>query len=418
MTLAALVIFPLSTALIQKIGRSLKRKSKRVQERISNITSILQEAISGIKVVKAFGMEAYENEKFRRETEHHFKAVLRQVRLNRLSSPLSETLGVMVMAVVMWYGGNLVLSGSQLSSEDFIRFITFLFIMMEPIKSLGELNNNIQIALASGKRIFEVLDTPPAIADKPDALKLEGFREHIRYEDVHFRYTSKGKAVLERVTLDIPKNRKVALVGSSGAGKTTMVNLLPRFYDVSGGRITIDGTDIRNLTLHSLRRLMGIVTQEVILFNDTVANNIAYGTRDYSRLEIEEAARLANAYRFIKEFPEQFDTVIGERGVLLSGGQRQRISIARAILKNPPILIFDEATSSLDSESEHLIQEAVENLMKDRTVLIIAHRLSSIINSDKIVLLEEGRILSEGRHEELLKKSERYRRLCELQFNG
>ena len=418
LTLAALVIFPLSTALIQKIGRSLKRKSKRVQERISNITSILQEAISGIKVVKAFGMEAYENEKFRRETEHHFKAVLRQVRLNRLSSPLSETLGVMVMAVVMWYGGNLVLSGSQLSSEDFIRFITFLFIMMEPIKSLGELNNNIQIALASGKRIFEVLDTPPAIADKPDALKLEGFREHIRYEDVHFRYTSKGKAVLERVTLDIPKNRKVALVGSSGAGKTTMVNLLPRFYDVSGGRITIDGTDIRNLTLHSLRRLMGIVTQEVILFNDTVANNIAYGTRDYSRLEIEEAARLANAYRFIKEFPEQFDTVIGERGVLLSGGQRQRISIARAILKNPPILIFDEATSSLDSESEHLIQEAVENLMKDRTVLIIAHRLSSIINSDKIVLLEEGRILSEGRHEELLKKSERYRRLCELQFNG
>ncbi|MCB0303027.1 MAG: ABC transporter ATP-binding protein [Calditrichaeota bacterium] len=418
LTLAALVIFPLSTALIQKIGRSLKRKSKRVQERISNITSILQEAISGIKVVKAFGMEAYENEKFRRETEHHFKAVLRQVRLNRLSSPLSETLGVMVMAVVMWYGGNLVLSGSQLSSEDFIRFITFLFIMMEPIKSLGELNNNIQIALASGKRIFEVLDTPPAIADKPDALKLEGFREHIRYEDVHFRYTSKGKAVLERVTLDIPKNRKVALVGSSGAGKTTMVNLLPRFYDVSGGRITIDGTDIRDLTLHSLRRLMGIVTQEVILFNDTVANNIAYGTRDYSRLEIEEAARLANAYRFIKEFPEQFDTVIGERGVLLSGGQRQRISIARAILKNPPILIFDEATSSLDSESEHLIQEAVENLMKDRTVLIIAHRLSSIINSDKIVLLEEGRILSEGRHEELLKKSERYRRLCELQFNG
>ncbi|MCB9090706.1 MAG: ABC transporter ATP-binding protein [Calditrichae bacterium] len=418
LTLAALVIFPLSTALIQKIGRSLKRKSKRVQERISNITSILQEAISGIKVVKAFGMEAYENEKFRRETEHHFKAVLRQVRLNRLSSPLSETLGVMVMAVVMWYGGNLVLSGSQLSSEDFIRFITFLFIMMEPIKSLGELNNNIQIALASGKRIFEVLDTPPAIADKPDALKLEGFREHIRYEDVHFRYTSKGKAVLERVTLDIPKNRKVALVGSSGAGKTTMVNLLPRFYDVSGGRITIDGTDIRDLTLHSLRRLMGIVTQEVILFNDTVANNIAYGTRDYSMTEIEEAARLANAYEFIREFPEQFDTIIGERGVLLSGGQRQRISIARAILKNPPILIFDEATSSLDSESEHLIQEAVENLMKDRTVLIIAHRLSSIINSDKIVLLEEGRILSEGRHEELLKKSERYRRLCELQFNG
>lgn len=418
LTLAALVIFPLSTALIQKIGRSLKRKSRRVQERISNITSILQEAISGIKVVKAFGMEAYENEKFRRETEHHFKAVLRQVRLNRLSSPLSETLGVAVMAVVMWYGGNLVLSGSRLSSEDFIRFITFLFIMMEPIKSLGELNNNIQIALASGKRIFEVLDTPPAIADKPDARPVEAFRERIRYEEVHFRYTPKSKAVLEQVTLDIPKNQKVALVGSSGAGKTTMVNLLPRFYEVSGGRITIDGMDIRDLTLHSLRRLMGIVTQEVILFNDTVANNIAYGTRDYSRLEIEEAARLANAYDFIKEFPEQFDTMIGERGVLLSGGQRQRISIARAILKNPPILIFDEATSSLDSESEHLIQEAVENLMKDRTVLIIAHRLSSIINSDKIVLLEEGRILGEGRHAELLKKSERYRRLCELQFNG
>lgn len=416
LALIALIIFPLTTAAIQSIGRSLKRKSRRVQERISDITSNLQEVISGVKVVKAFAMENYESRKFAQRTNDHYRAVLRQVRLKRLASPLSETLGISVMVGVLWYGGKMVLAGELLSSEDFVRFIILLFAMMEPIRSLSELNTNLQIAMASGARIFEVLDTRPAVADAPEAIEINRFDHDIRYEGVTFSYAGADENVLNGIDLVIGKNEKVALVGSSGAGKSTLVNLLPRFYDVTGGRITIDGVDIREATQHSLRSLMGIVTQEVILFNDTIANNISYGQDNYDRDAILGAAKLANAYDFIMEMPDGFETVIGERGVRLSGGQRQRISIARAILKNPPILIFDEATSSLDSESEHLIQDAVDNLMKDRTVLIIAHRLSSIIRSDKIVVLENGKVVDSGTNDELLKTSKRYKRLYDLQY--
>ncbi len=416
LSLAALIIFPVTTVIIQKIGRSLKRRSQRVQERIADITTNLQEVISGIKVVKAFGMEDYENQQFKQRTERHFRAVLRKVRLKRLASPLSETLGVTVMVGVLWYGGKLVLSGQLLSSEDFIRFIILLFSMMEPLKSLGEFNNNIQIALASGKRVFDILDTTPEITDKPGAVSLNSFKAEIAYRNVSFRYSPKNDWVLKNVNLMITKNQKVALVGSSGAGKSTLANLLPRFYDVSEGAIFIDNIDIRDVTQKSLRQLMGIVTQEVVLFNDTITNNIAYGKTDFTNEQIAAAAKLANAYDFIIQMPDGFDTVIGERGVLLSGGQRQRISIARAILKNPPILIFDEATSSLDSESEYLIQEAIQNLMQKRTVLIIAHRLSSIINADKIVILEQGRIIDQGSHEDLIERSRRYQRLYKLQY--
>ncbi|MEJ2633993.1 MAG: ABC transporter ATP-binding protein [Calditrichia bacterium] len=416
LTLLALIIIPISGVLIQRIGQSLKRKSRRVQERIADVTTVLQETISGVNVVKAFAMENFESEKFRSKTHDHFRAVLRQVRLNRLSSPLSETLGVGIMVSVLWFGGKLVLSGQLLTSEDFIRFIIILFSVMEPIKSLGELNNNIQMALASGKRVFEILDEPVTITDKPNAMEKKRFDDRIVYENVSFRYDNNVEMVLKNVSFQLDKNRKIAFVGRSGAGKSTLVNLLPRFYDITGGSIKIDGTDIRDLKLADLRGLMGIVTQEVILFNDTVANNIAYGMPDYSMAEIERAARMAYAYDFITQMPEGFQTIIGERGTRLSGGQRQRISIARAILKNPPILIFDEATSSLDSEAEHLIQQAMEMLMKDRTVLIIAHRLSSVISSDVIILLEEGEINDMGKHEELLERSERYRHLYELQF--
>ncbi len=416
LTLVAFVVVPLSGILIHRIGQSLKRKSRRVQERIAAITTVLQETITGIKVVKAFSMERYENRKFREKTEEHYRAVLRQVRLNRLSSPLSETLGVGIMVSVLWFGGQLVLTGQLISSEDFIRFIVILFSMMQPIKSLGEVNNNIQIALASGQRIFEILDYPPEVVEKPGAVHKTTFDDHIIYDRVYFRYSDGSDWVLQDIQLTVRKNEKVALVGGSGAGKTTLVNLLPRFYEVTRGSIWIDGVDIRNLSLHSLRRMMGIVSQEVVLFNDTVANNIAYGMPEYSREEIERAAKLANAYDFIRQLPEGFDTRIGERGMRLSGGQRQRLSIARAILKNPPILIFDEATSSLDSESERLIQEAIENLMQHRTVFIIAHRLSSVVNADKIVLLEEGRIVDVGTHEELMTRAPRYRQLYELQW--
>jgi subfamily B ATP-binding cassette protein MsbA len=416
LTLLSLIVFPITGIMITRIGQSLKRRSRRVQERLADLTSILQETISGVKIVKAFTMEKYENEKFQAKTHQHFKAVLRQVRLNRLSSPLSETLGVGIMVIVLWFGGQLVLTGELLDSENFIRFIAVLFAVMEPIKSLGQFNNNVQIALASGKRIFKILDTPITITDRPAAIQKNLFEKEIRYNNVLFKYNEDGDIVLKDISINVPKNQKIAIVGGSGAGKTTLVNLLPRFYDVTGGSISIDGTDIRDIKLKNLRQLMGIVTQDVILFNDTVANNIAYGLHKYSHREIENAARLANADDFINELPDEFNTIIGEQGMRLSGGQRQRISIARAILKNPPILIFDEATSSLDSESERLIQEAIDNLMRDRTVLIIAHRLSSIIKSDKILVLENGELIDEGNHTELIARSERYKYLYELQF--
>jgi subfamily B ATP-binding cassette protein MsbA len=416
LTLIAALVLPITSGFIRKIGNSLKRKSHRVQERIAEITTVLQETISGIKVVKAFAMEKYENIKFGSFVGDHFQAIVKQVRLQRLAGPLSETLGVFVMACVIWYGGNMVLQGQGLSSEDFIRFLIILFSVLDPIKSLSDLNNNIQIALASGKRIFDVMDEHDPIIEKPNAIKKHSFESLISYKEVSFRYAVDSNLVLNNISLDVQRNQKIAFVGSSGAGKTTLVNLLPRFYDVSNGSILIDGIDVRDLAVANLRNLMGIVTQEVILFNDTVSNNIAYGLEKYSIEEIENAAKLANAYNFIMELPDAFQTIIGERGMLVSGGQRQRISIARAILKNPPILIFDEATSSLDSESESLIQEAIENLMKDRTVFVIAHRLSSIINSDVIVVMENGQIIDKGTNTELLDRSDRYRQLYDLQF--
>jgi subfamily B ATP-binding cassette protein MsbA len=416
LSLIASIVFPLTGILITKIGQSLKRKSRRVQERLADVTTVLQETFSGVKVVKAFSMEKYESDKFNHKTFEHFRAVVRQVRLNRLSGPLSETMGIGIMVCVLWYGGQLVLSGESLNSEDFIRFIAVLFSLMDPIKKLGQFNNDVQISLASGRRVFKILDTPAEITDRPGAVTKTEFKTSIRFENVSFRYSPKGALVLNDINLEVEKNRKFAIVGGSGAGKTTLVNLLPRLYEVESGSIKIDDLDIRDMTMDSLRRLMGIVTQDVILFNDTVANNIAYGLPDYSKDEIIRASHLANAHEFIQDMSEGFDTMIGERGIRLSGGQRQRISIARAILKNPPILIFDEATSSLDSESERLIQEAIENLMKDRTVFLIAHRLSTIMNSDTILVLENGQILDEGSHDELLKRCQRYKYLYELQF--
>jgi len=417
LSLVASIVFPLTGFLIGRIGQSLKRKSRRVQERIADVTTVLQETITGINVVKAFSMEKYESEKFNKKTYDHFKTALRKTRLHRLSGPLSEVTGIGIMVCVLWYGGQLVLSGQLLSSEDFIRFIAILFSLMDPIKKLGEINNDIQISLASGRRVFDILDAPVAITDKPDAMVKTDFTSQISYDHVCFSYPGSDELVLNGVSLVVKKGEQFAIVGGSGAGKTTLVNLLPRFYDITGGAVRIDGIDIRDLTMDSLRKLMGIVTQDVILFNDTVANNIAYGLTDYSRDEILRAAKLANAHPFIEQMPDGYETMIGERGTRLSGGQRQRISIARAILKNPPILIFDEATSSLDSEAEHLIQQAVENLIQQRTVLIIAHRLSTIMNSDKIIVLEDGRIMDSGTHDQLLERSERYRYLYELQFS-
>jgi subfamily B ATP-binding cassette protein MsbA len=404
--------------LIKKVGRSLKRKSERVQRRIADITSILQETLTGMKVVKAFSMEKYERDKFISKTDTHYRAVLRQVRLARLSPPLSETIGIGIMASVLWVGGALVFTDKLMDPQDFITFIAILYMVLEPIKSLGDLNNNIHIALASAERIFVILDSPVTISDSPKAIGKTRFNTEISFNDVSFQYDISDAVVLNNIDLKVQKNQKIALVGHSGAGKTTLVNLLPRFYDIQKGVISIDGIDIREIKIKDLRDLLGIVTQEVILFNDTIASNIAYGRAEYPFEKVKEAAQLANADTFIEALPEGYQTVIGEQGMRLSGGQRQRISIARAILKNPAILIFDEATSSLDTESERLIQEAIENLMRDRTVFLIAHRLSTVINADMIVVLDEGKILATGPHKDLLEKSPEYRRLYELQFTA
>ncbi len=417
LTLLAIIVIPASGLVIHWIGQSLRRKSHRVQERIAELTSILQETLSGIRVVQAFSQERREAERFERGTDRHFRATLKQVRLHRLSSPLSETLGAGIMVAVLWYGGSRVLVHPELSAEDFVRFLMVLFALLQPLKSLAELNTNIQIALASGSRVFEVIDHPLTLAEDPHPVEKRTFEREIVYEGVGFRYGAQDGWALEDVSFRMAKGEKVALVGASGAGKTTIANLLPRFYDVERGRIAIDGVDIRRLRVADLRAMIGIVSQEVVLFNDTVAHNIAYGRSDASRERIESAARLASASDFIRELPQGFDTMVGEKGMRLSGGERQRISIARAVLQNPPILIFDEATSSLDSESERLIQEAITNLLRDRTVLMIAHRLSSVIDADRILVFEEGRLTDAGTHAQLLERSARYRHFYELQFS-
>ena len=416
LTVFASVVIPLSGFAIHRIGLSLKRRTRQEQERIAEVTARLQDTFTGVKVVQAFSQENEETARFREVTRRHFVAVLRKVRLNRLSQPLSETLGVVIMVAVLWYGGRRVLSAEGIPPEDFVRFLAILFAILEPIKSLGNLHNNIQIAAGTAVRVFEVMDHPLEIAERPNPVSRPSFDTEIRYENVSFRYEEAAPWALREVSLTIAREEKVALVGRSGSGKSTLTNLLPRFYDPVEGRIVLDGHDLRDLKLKDLRRLIGMVTQEVVLFNDTVASNIAYGMPDVSRGEIELAAEMANALGFIRQLPDGLDTVIGERGLRLSGGERQRLSIARAVLLDPPILIFDEATSSLDSESERLIQDATIRLLRQRTVLMIAHRLSSIIHADKIVVMDAGRIVDVGRHEELLERSKIYRMLYRLQY--
>ena len=381
LALLSIIILPIAGLTILSIGRSIRRKSKRTAAMIAGITNIITETLSSIRVVKAFAMEGYEVQRFFKETHHYFQLILRKAKLRLLASPITETLGVMIGVLLLWVGGLEVLSGEGLTPEDFLRFILLLFAMMDPLRKLSKVNVALQTGAASAERVFSILDTPPTIVDKADAVKIDSFKEKIRFKNVSFRYESDDK-VLKDISFEIKKGSIVALVGSSGAGKSTLADLIPRFYDVNNGGITIDGHDVRNLSLNSLRRLMGVVTQETILFNDTVRANIAYGQKDVNDEQVIPAAKAANALEFINDLSEGFDTVIGEKGVKLSGGQRQRLAIARAIMKNPPILILDEATSALDTESERLVQKALETLMANRTVLVIAHRLSTVKNAD------------------------------------
>jgi subfamily B ATP-binding cassette protein MsbA len=416
LTLLACLILPLTLFVIIRIGKKLRRYSHLQQERLADLTSVLQETVYGVRVVKGFAMEHFANQRFLRESQRLFQDVFRIVRMERLGTPLTEQLSVMAGLFILWYGGNRVLAGEELTPGMFILFFIAIFSMVHPIKELSTVNNAIQEGMAAAERIFMVLDTEVESPDGEGHEELQGVTGGVTFESVTFGY-SPGEPVLRDISLHVDPGEVVALVGPSGAGKSTLVDLIPRFYDPQQGQVLIDGRDLRRFRLDSLRRSLGIVTQEVILFNDTVANNIAYGLTDVPRERIEAAARAANAHRFVTRLPDGYDTLIGDRGVKLSGGERQRLSIARAILKNPPILIFDEATSALDTESEQLVQEAIDRLVRDRTTFVIAHRLSTITNADRIYVLQGGRIVQAGSHRELLEVGGLYRDLYELQFN-
>jgi len=413
LAIIASLVFPLAVWPIAQFGRRMRRIAAESQVSMGDLISLLQETITGNRIVKAFGMEEHENRRFARENERQFRLTMKSVTVRAISSPLMEFLGGLGIAAIIFWGGYQVIEGTS-TPGTFFSFLAALLMLYEPVKRLTNVNNTIQQGLAGAERIFQVLDTEPGIRNRPGAAELPPIREGISIEGVTFRYEE--DPVLRDVSLKIRAGEAVAFVGMSGGGKTTLVNLIPRFYDVSEGRVAIDGTDIRDVTLESLRAQIGIVTQQTILFNDTVRGNIAYGDVRRSDGDVVRAAMAANAHDFIQRLPQGYDTVIGEQGVKLSGGERQRISIARALLKDAPILILDEATSSLDTESEIEVQDALEKLMRGRTTLVIAHRLSTIRNADRIVALVDGRIVEEGTHESLLEKKGEYFKLHNLQF--
>jgi len=417
LTLVALILLPLSLAIIVRIGKTLRRYSRRQQEKMAVLTSRLQETIAGIRVVKAFTNEPAENARFRAESQMLFRDLFKIARAQQISSPLTEQLSVLVGLFILWYGGRQVLAGGELPPQLFMLFLFCIFSLGKPIKALSQVNNAVQEGIAAAERVFAILDEPQTVIEKPDAAVLDAVRGEVELRGVRFRYDT-GEEVLRGVDLHVRPGEVVALVGPSGAGKSTLIDLIPRFYEPTEGAVLVDGHDVRDVTLASLRGAMGLVTQEVILFNDTVRNNIAYGMASARQEEVEAAARAANALDFIRQLPRGFDTVIGDRGLKLSGGQRQRLSIARAILKNPPILILDEATSALDTESELLVQQAIDRLVRNRTTIVIAHRLSTIQNADRICVLQAGRIVQTGSHVELLARGGPYRQLYDLQFRA
>lgn len=415
LTLFAIVVIPLSGVFIATLVRRMKRDAQAGQQRLSSLVSLLDETFGGMRVVKGFVAEGFILDKFRTENEGYRQAVRSLAYRRELASPFSEVMGVAVVAGILLYGGSLVLSGqSDLTAAQFIAYIAIFSQVTRPAKDISNAFSGSQRGVASGERVLELIDTKPAIQDKPGAVTLDTFRDRLSVQHVSFAYNT-DTPVLRDVSFELEKGKTIALVGSSGGGKSTIADLIPRFYDPTGGQILIDGVDLRDCTMASLRGQMGIVTQESILFNDTIFNNIAFGT-PATEAQVMEAARIANAHDFIMAQSNGYQTVIGDRGGRLSGGQRQRISIARAILKNPPILILDEATSALDTESEKLVQEALTRLMANRTTLVIAHRLSTIQHADEILVVNQGRIVERGRHDELLTLDAGfYRRLSTMQ---
>jgi len=414
MALIAMVSLPLVVYPIINFGRRHRRLSISNQQTTAQVSNILYETITGNRIVKAFCMEKYEVSRFAKILDKLFAIVMRDTRIGAISRPLMEFLGGIGISLVVWYGGSQVLDGKS-TPGTFFSFLTALIMIYEPIKGISAINNSLQQGIAAAERVFDVLDVEPDVPEKKDAIELPRVNNAIEFTDVRFQY-DEDTEVLKGINLKVKAGEILAVVGSSGGGKSTLVNLIPRFYDVSSGSLAIDGTDIRDVTFKSLRNQIGVVTQQTILFNDTVRNNIAYGSHDASEEQIRGAASAAHALDFIQQLPKGFDTIIGESGARLSGGERQRLSIARAILKNAPILILDEATSSLDTESEHEVQQAIENLVQSRTTFVIAHRLSTIRNADRIIVIQDGAIVEEGIHDTLLPLGGVYTMLHDMQF--
>ena len=413
LALFCFVVFPFAALPIIKFARVFRRLSTKGQEETANISNMLYETITGNRIVKAFNMQAYENERYNKQLTTLFEVTVLDAKFRCLQHPLMEFIGGVAIAAFIWFGGKLVIEGVMTPGE-FFALMTSLIVAYDPVKRLGKVNSTIQQGLAAATRLFVILDTEPEVSDKPEAKILPAFRDRIVFDNVGLVYDDSTVA-LQDINLTVPAGQTLAIVGHSGGGKTTLTNLVPRFLDVTSGSVKIDGYDIRDVTMATLRDQIAMVTQQTILFNDTVKNNIGYGSPGRSEAEIAEAAEAAHAVHFIQGLPDGFETIIGEGGARLSGGECQRISIARALLKNAPILILDEATSALDTESEREVQSALENLMKNRTTFVIAHRLSTIKNADRIIVIHNGKIVEDGTHEELLAQHGEYERLYSMQ---
>lgn len=413
LTLFVFVFIPISGFIISKIGKSLKAKSTRAQQENGYLISIVEESLTGMKVVKSYNAENYFKQLFSNSIERLMRLDNSIGKKNNLASPMSEFMGIVVIAILLWYGGNLVLVDKSLNGALFIVYLGLAYNILTPAKSISKASYQVKNGLAAAERVFEVLEVENIITNAPNAIQKTTFDIGITIENINFKYENEN--VLKHFSLEIPKGKTVALVGQSGSGKSTIANLLTRFYDVTEGKISIDGIDIKAIEMHSLRNLMGLVTQDSILFNDTIKANIALGKLDATDEEVIEALKIANAYEFVQELPNGIYTNVGDSGNKLSGGQKQRLSIARAVLKNPPIMILDEATSALDTESEKLVQQALENMMQNRTSVVIAHRLSTIQKADVIVVMKKGKIVEQGSHEELLAKDGTYAKLVSMQ---